>query len=198
MKRPKAVGLVSFISVLALSILGLGAGAAQAVELHVENNGVDGSSCGDRRNPCRSISQAISNADAGDRILVGPGRYGDLDQDGVLGEPGEEAGDVGGCQCMITVNKQVTILSTDGAEATVLDAGLVGGLVAVRIVADGVVFGQQGRGFTLLGLDNNVALGVGAKGVAVTGNIASRGFGGFSIFGTDNVIIAMLQWQPEG
>ena len=44
------------------------------------------------------------------------------------------------------------------------------------------------RGFTLLGPDNNAALGVGAKGVAVTGNIASRGFNGFSIFGSDNII----------
>ena len=146
MKRPKAVGPVSFISVLALSILGLGAGAEQAVEaLHIENNGVDSSSCGDRRNPCRSISQAIANADSATGSSSAQGATATSIRTGYLASTDEEAGDVGGCQCMINVNKQVTILSTDGAEATVLDAGSSGGLVAVRIVADGAVFGHQAR-----------------------------------------------------
>lgn len=34
--------------------------------------------CGRRDRPCRSISQAITSATAGDLVLVGPGRYGDL------------------------------------------------------------------------------------------------------------------------
>ena len=35
---------------------------------------------------------ALIAADAGDEVLVGPGYYGDLDRDGVLGEEGEELG----------------------------------------------------------------------------------------------------------
>ena len=43
-----------------------------------------------RTAPCRSISRGIANAADGDTIVVGPGRYGDLDRDGTLSEPNEE------------------------------------------------------------------------------------------------------------
>ena len=64
---------------------------AGATTRRVANNGVDSASCGTSANPCRSITQAIANAADGDRIVVGPGTYGDLNNDGVLGNsPGEE------------------------------------------------------------------------------------------------------------
>src|SRR5262245_14686348 len=81
------------------------AAPANAATLRVANNGVDGAGCGTTTSPCRSLSRAIANAVAGDRIIVGPGRYGDLDRDGTFGESGEETG--AGCSgngCMILVN----------------------------------------------------------------------------------------------
>ena len=46
--------------------------------------------CGEPRNACRSISQAIENASTTDNIWVGPGRYGDLNGDGDFEDQGEE------------------------------------------------------------------------------------------------------------
>jgi hypothetical protein len=62
--------------------------SASAGTLHVANNRVDGPSCRPKASPCRSISQAITNAAAGSKIIVGPGRYGDLNLNGTLGETG--------------------------------------------------------------------------------------------------------------
>ena len=61
--------------------------------LHVETNGVNSAACGALANPCRTITQAILNARTYDWILVGPGRYGNLDLDETVGEPGEEGRD---------------------------------------------------------------------------------------------------------
>jgi hypothetical protein len=100
---------------------------AEARTLHVANNGLDSFTCGDKDHPCRSISQAITNASVGDRIIVGPGSYGDLNGNGIFGEPGEEIAQIGfGCRCMIRLNKRVTLTSRDGALATVLDGGWCG------------------------------------------------------------------------
>src|SRR5262245_25730938 len=66
---------------------GTSSGSTHAV-IHVENNGVDSSDCGSKQSPCRSISQAVANATENDTIRVGPGRYGDLDQDGTFAERG--------------------------------------------------------------------------------------------------------------
>src|SRR5262245_20507374 len=77
--------------------------AALAAKLMVAAHGGDGPACGSEAQPCRSIGWTIGLAAAGDQIVVGPGRYGDLDGDGVF-EPaaGEEAGQPGaGCFCMI-------------------------------------------------------------------------------------------------
>jgi hypothetical protein len=118
----------------------------------VENYGVDSSTCGMSAAPCRSITQAIANSSGGDIISVGPGRYGDLDGDGTLGNiPGEEVGCGGGC--LIDVRKRLTIRSTHGAGVTVLDAGRASLPDGVALLTDGVVFGQQGSGFTITGLN---------------------------------------------
>ena len=158
---------------LAVAGLGLGAlaGAAEAATLNVANNGVDSGTCGAAASPCRSISQAIANASAGDRIVVGPGRYGDLDGDGAFTSAGEEAPSVA-CSCMIKVDKAVTIESRAGAGATVLDVGGLPGNV-VGILASGVVFGRAKKGFTLTGGISGLVVFSGTSGVSVAGNLAT-------------------------
>src|SRR5262249_25629681 len=77
--------------------------AAYGATLYVENNGVDGAGCGTiKTNACRSISPATAFAIAGDRIIVGPGRYGDLNRNHTLGETGEETPS-SGCGCMLSI-----------------------------------------------------------------------------------------------
>lgn len=130
---------------------------AHAAKLYVANNGVDalacglmvlGSSCGSQTNPCRSITCALQYAQADDTIVVGPGRYGDVDGDGVIGEPGEETGSLG-CGCMLSVNKSVTLVSSEGAAATVIDATTVQVNTNVLLILNGGEFGQPGKGFTV-------------------------------------------------
>jgi hypothetical protein len=153
---------------------------------YVGNDGDDASfpSCGTKILPCRSVGQAISLAAAGDTIIVGPGIYGDLDGSGTLGDfPGEDAG-TGGCNCMINVDKQLTILSRDGAHLTVLDAGGLRGR-AVNIQVSATVFGKPSKGFTL----RNGGTGIGlftdpaVQKVKVQGNIAASNSTGFNISG---------------
>ncbi|WP_164020066.1 right-handed parallel beta-helix repeat-containing protein [Pyxidicoccus trucidator] len=146
--------------------------------LFVANNAIDSRTCGSRAQPCRSISQAIENARHGDRIVVGPGRYGDLNADGDFSDPGDEAAEVlTGCRCMILIDKRLQIESTDGAKATVLDAsGAV--LDVVNITANGVIFGGDGKGFTVTGArmvtdDDGLGLDIlAARDVRVIDNIA--------------------------
>jgi hypothetical protein len=109
---------------LSAAVLLILAPCTQAATLYVANNGVDGPGCGAKETPCRSITQAIALAVPEDAIVVGPGRYGDLDGDGTVGETGEEIGSPG-CGCMLSVNKSVKLTSSDGAAATVIDAGTV-------------------------------------------------------------------------
>ena len=167
----------------------------QAQSLNVANNGLDSFTCGDEDNPCRSISQAIANASAGDTIIVGPGRYGDLNGNGTFGEEGEEDAQVGfGCFCMINLNKQVTLVSRDGAFTTVLDAG--GALVnPVSISASGVVFGQPKRGFLITGAGGGFnGLGfLSASDVTVAGNVVTaNGGSGIGLSGSNNLVHANL------
>lgn len=118
--------------------------------LFVAGNGTDGASCGSSSSPCRSISQAIDHASEGDVILVGPGSYGDADRDGYYDHPGDEAAEIGfGCNCILNINKSVKVISTLGAEVTVIE-GLPGASEAVvRITASNAVLGQRDRGFTI-------------------------------------------------
>src|SRR5882724_591533 len=131
-------------------VLGGSDGVVQAATLTVANNGLDSDTCGSSAAPCRSISQAIAHAREGDTLVVGPGRYGDLNGNRILGEVGEEPAAFGGrCDsCMIHLNKRLTLKSSNGAAVTVIDAGGVE-IRAVLIEADGVVFGGRGQGFTI-------------------------------------------------
>jgi parallel beta-helix repeat protein len=170
-------------------------GVAQAQTWHVENYGEDFSGCGSAAVPCRSISQAIQSAKAGDIISVGPGHYGDLNGDGTFTDPGEEKAEIDfGCFCMIHVTKTLTIRSTEGAGATVLDASGAG-LFIVQIDADGVVFGQDNRGFTLTGATTSIGTGVasGHSNLKIQGNAAiGNAFYGFFINGSGNRITGNL------
>ena len=80
-------------------------GAAHAAVQYVENYGVDSASCA-FASPCRTISRAVTNASAGDTIIVGPGRYGDIDGDNAFTTSGDEAAEIGsGCNCVLKVDK---------------------------------------------------------------------------------------------
>src|SRR5262245_30462958 len=164
--------------------------AVNAATLHIANNGVDSDTCGAGSAPCRSISQAIVNAAAGDTIVVGPGRYGDLNGDGSVGGPGEEAGPAG-CQCMIEVNKRLTLKSSDGPGVTILDAAGAE-VYGVFAQADGVTVGSgSGHGFTIVKARKE-GIHVEGNGVTVAGNVAiGNGLSGFvaiAVIGTGNTI----------
>ncbi len=115
---------------------------------YVANNGVDSGTCGTSTGPCRSITQAMANAVAGDTIIVGPGVYGDLNGDGTLGNSaGEE--NPSGCSCMLAIVKRVILISSDGAASTIIDARGVELALNVGISANGVQFGTPGQGSQL-------------------------------------------------
>ncbi len=172
---------------------------ASAARLYVANNGQDYSLCGSKKIPCRSISQAIANASAGDLIVVGPGFYGDLDQDGTLGGIGEEFGpdSCSNFNCMIHIDKAVKIISEQGAEHTLISAYSLNDnyySTAVFISAHGVVFGRKNKGFTVA-YANSVAVRVDANDVTVGHSILTKSgdglvFDGYNAKILSNQIIA--------
>lgn len=168
-----------------VAMLCLCAGSAQATEnqspedgartIRVASNGDDTSPCGDRGDPCRSISHGIFNAVPGDTVLVGPGRYGDLNGDGSLGGVGEETGDFSN-SAILHVDTAVRIISTHGAAVTVIDASqMSSGAIPVVITAPHAQFGAHGRGFTLKAQPNFFALvALSATDATVAGNIGTN------------------------
>ena len=138
------------------------AAPATAGKLLVANDGVDGPDCGSRAVPCRSINHAITRAAEGTTIVVGPGRYG----------PGDEQPPLDGCSdCLIDVAKRVTIVSRDGAGATVLDAAGER-IEGVLMRADGATFGRKGKGFIVIG--GGIGIAMRAAGLRVEGNWVVR------------------------
>ena len=160
------------------------ASLAHGGTLYVANNGLDGPACGPKTTPCRSITQGISNAAAGDTIIVGPGLYGDLNDDGTPGDsPGEETPSPG-CGCMLSVNKGVTLISSDGAAGTIIDARFVGVNTNVLLIPPGGgTFGKPGHGFTVTNTVriNTVGIEIDASNVVVGGN---QVLGGLANVGT--------------
>jgi hypothetical protein len=165
--------------------------------VYVANNGVDISTCGVQAKPCRSITQAMAKAANGSIIVVGPGRYGDLNGDGKFDAPGEErpqrrqvnppSGAPVDLNCVVCILKPLQFVSTYGAEATVIDAGNAP-YDAVQIVGQNVSFGDVGRGFTVIhaGVDGDGNGGDGLHLLAgparITGNIATANHGwGFNL-----------------
>ena len=123
---------------------------ADAATRYVADTGADGPSCGlALTSACRSITQAIALAAAGDTIIVGPGRYGDRNRNGVLGDiPGEETG-APGCDCVLLINKNVIVVSSAGAAVTTIDGTFVDANETVLLMTDGGEFGRPGKGFTV-------------------------------------------------
>jgi hypothetical protein len=106
--------LSAVLSVSVLLSALVAAHVVQAATLSVANNGLDSDTCGASAAPCRSISQAIAHANEGDTLMVGPGRYGDLNGNRILGEEGEEPAAFGNpCSCMIHLNKDLREGSCD-------------------------------------------------------------------------------------
>jgi hypothetical protein len=115
-------------------------------------------------------------------VLVGPGRYGDVNDDNALGDPGDEPGT---CvtppavdafwTCLIEVDKAVNLLSRDGAAATIIDVSDTR-KVGLMITAAATV-GKLNKGFTFThataGLMNVSA------GVKIGGNISEDNLNGF-------------------
>jgi hypothetical protein len=152
------------IGVIIGTITCLAAPCAFGNTLRVTNDGTDSASCGATTTPCRSISQAIENAYAGDVIEVGAGRYGNISGDGTFSHPGDEhpqppmriendsdAGESPGC--MICIFKAVSIYSLHGASVTIIEgpAASANYAATVLIASYNVRFGAAGRGFTITG-----------------------------------------------
>jgi hypothetical protein len=182
---------------VSLGLLLSGHAVAASPLVYVANNGTDAPTCGAQSKPCRSITQAMANAATGSIIVVGPGRYGDLNADGKFDAAGEErpqnreyqpgVGAPVTLNCVVCILKPLQFVSTLGAEATVIDAGNAP-YNAVQIVGKNVYFGDVGRGFTLMhartdgdgnGGDGLLLLAGGAR---IKGNVATANDGcGFSL-----------------
>jgi parallel beta-helix repeat protein len=177
--------------VFVIALVAWNAESVFAAKLYVSNNGVDSATCGEKKNPCRSISRAIQNAISGDTVIVGSGRYGDLNGDGIFDDPGDEAAEVSsGCYCMIKVNKPLSLESRDGAAATVLDAGGIAiDVVRIEASASGTVLGnKRKKGFSLTRGFSGLYI-VAGSGVRILGNLASANSAdGFNFSGSGHVI----------
>jgi parallel beta-helix repeat protein len=133
----------------------------------------------------------MMTANDGDTIMVLPGRYGDINGTGSLGDAGEEPA---GGHAAIGIIRRLRILSKEGAEVTTIDAAGATS-EAIWILTDGVTFGAKGHGFTIMG-GHSAGLSIGGigeppKDVRVEGNIVARNDGpGFLsvIFGRHLVV----------
>jgi hypothetical protein len=186
------------LAAAALAIVIGGAFPAGGATLRVENYGADTVDCGSGALPCRSIGRAIDNASAGDKIVVGPGVYGDLDLDGVLGEPGEEGADAATCDCLILVDETVSIRSAAGAAATVV-RGSDTVTFAFKVEAAGAALGKRNAGFTFLGDDLSRVDGAGAR---LEGNVLagvdSALFGTGAVAGDDRAYGSDINLYGQG
>jgi hypothetical protein len=162
---------------------------------HVANNGIDGPTCGTRGTPCRSIGQAIANAASGDTISVGPGRYGDLNDDQDFDDPGDEhlgLAENGLPLSIVLVNKSLKILSTHGAEKTIIQTAPASPVFiphVVAVTASNTTFGLPGRGFTVRYGASTGLFATGVENVRIAGNIALDNFDqGLEVFGSGVVL----------
>lgn len=170
-----------------LVVLGT-AGAASANTLFVAQAGADGPACGAQDRPCRSISRAITNASDGDMIVVGPGFYGDIDGDGVLSATSGD--EMPGAVGLIAVAKSLAIVSSAGADSTVIYHDSPTVPFGVDLEAAGVRFGAVGGGFTVRGNGANCSAairGVGANST-IEGNVLTGCFRGADLSGAAVVL----------
>jgi hypothetical protein len=122
--------------------------AAVAGTRYAAVTGLDDDLCGTKAKPCRSIRRAIDHAADGDTVVVGPGRYGDLNNNGITGEDGEEVG-FAFCGCTLGIDRSVTVVSSAGAAATVIDSRLTAATTTVFLIGTNATFGKPGKGFTV-------------------------------------------------
>ena len=183
----------------------------QAATLWTQTSGTDSASCGLGGSPCRSISQAIANAQDGDLIYVGPGRYGNVNGDSTFAGPGDERPEAGvapwdGSGCILCIDKGVHIYSTAGAELTVIDSGGPQPQYqsTVLILSDGVDFGAEQHGFTITGGNaHGVTIepvahslqGI-ARNMSVSGNIDVGDGDGVYLYGEDNDPVSYVGCPP--
>ena len=151
--------IIGAIVMVAALVLGAGlVSTGAAATLNVASNGVDSATCGAASAPCRTISRAVTNAVAGDRIIVGPGVYGNLNHDADLTDANEEPPIPNIARPLLHITKRLTIESSAGAAMTILDATGANRRGVVWLEASGIVFGGRGRGFTVTGSDNGIAV----------------------------------------
>jgi hypothetical protein len=165
--------------------------AASAATWITSVTGTDSPSCGTKTAPCRSISRAIANASAGDTVLVGPGFYGDLNNNGDFSDPGDEAAEGGGgCSCMIKLDKPLTLKSRDGANVTVIDGhGATNHALRLMDGASGSIVGGTQNGFTLRNAMYGLRTDDTLSGVQVIGNVGTQNIAsGFLIEGADVLV----------
>ena len=167
--------------------------AASAATIHVGNHGSDAAGGGSAAAPCRTISQGVRAASPGDRVLVQPGVYGDVDGDGAFVTPGDEPAQIGdGCNCLVAIDKPLTVVSEAGAGATIL-RGAVDGLFAVVIDAPDVALGRKKAGFAIVGDLQHDGFGVrvnaSGSGARVEGNLFSRLDQGLFVAGDGSRIV---------
>ncbi len=144
---------------------------AAAGTIHVANNGTDTSTCGSFAAPCRSIGRGVNHALAGDTVLVQPGRYGDLNRDGLLGGHGEELSFPFNTAAL-RISRPVKILSTHGAVVTVIEGSRALQSV-VEIASSNATFGGLDEGFTLVGGRDYGLFTDGFDNVRISGNIVT-------------------------
>jgi parallel beta-helix repeat protein len=161
-------------AVVFLSAIPFTPAAAHGVRvLYVANYGVDSSVCGDRTSRCRSITQAVQNAVDGDLIEVGPGIYGDIDDDGFLQSPGDENRFRDGEGHVVFINKRVDVYSRAGAASTLIRRPRDGSQgITVEITGHGATFGHPNGGFTIFTTPGRSGNGIFVKGanVRISGN----------------------------
>lgn len=170
------------IVVLALAVASPAVGGPR---WFVAANGTDSAMCGSKKEPCRTITVAMANASDGDTVEVGPGRYGDLNANGVLGEAEEEA--PVGCGCAILLTKSLLLQSRGGAAVTVIEAG--GAAFGVQMDSTDGVLGRPGRGFTIRGAGTT---GVEVRGTTneVAGNLVIENVSsGITVSSVDTVLV---------
>ncbi|HTO06264.1 MAG TPA: hypothetical protein VMR86_04330 [Myxococcota bacterium] len=170
-------------------LVAVAAGAASGKTLNVSMHGVDSAGCGSPTSPCRTIAMGISEAAAGDTVLVGPGLYGDIDGNGDFTSAGEEPAELGegSCLCVVRVDKRITLRSRDGAAMTAIDGGGTAEIV-VRLIggAAGATLGGAQNGFTLRrGHSAGAEVLPEASHTHIIGNLAEQNVNGFDVFGAN-------------
>ena len=184
------------IALLFSALIGAVASTTGSARLWVvSNSGVDRATCGSYGEPCRTISQAIENASAGDVIVVGPGQYGDVSGSAAFGGPADERPGLMPeifLGCVLCIDKAVTVTSFAGAAETVIQGNLTAAQypTVVGITHDGVTFGTPGHGFTITGGVFGVGVaescGVMQANVSVAGNVDMNDTVGFQFSGLDD------------